>query len=591
MDRFLSEYERWLVIVLLLILFAQALFSMRTENVAGDEMAHLGAGYSYLRTGDFRLNAAHPPLLKELSALPLMLLPISFDPNLPAWREADEDRFGWHLFYESGADAETLLFLSRLPTLFISLLLGVLLYLWSRSLYGNTMAGLFTLFLYTFSPNILAHSGLFDMDLGLAAFTFFALFQFRRYLKGPSNKNVLLTGFALGLALATKFNALVLLFLLAALWGVSMMDRRRGGGWRWAGQALAISAIALFLMALTYGFRSLPRFLTGFMEQLEHSREGDPAFLMGRYSWTGWWYYFPIAFLIKTPIPTLLFLSLSSVALLRGHNRGRLEEAFLLLPILSFLLPAIVGHINIGLRYILPIYPFLFLFVGRLATNRMRHQSLSTALLGLLCLWYLVASLLTFPHYLAYFNEVVGGPKNGIRWLGNSNIDWGQGLKGLAAYLREEGVEEVILSYFGNADPDYYTIRYQYAPAYGYQGPLWKPHHYLLSRDSSRQLLAVSVNNLQGTFFSEENRDLYWWLYRYEPIHRVGYSIYLYDITGDAEAFVNLGIVYSRYHLYEMAREEFERALAIDPGCEEARTYLNQLPASDMEKPSNLKRQ
>ncbi len=101
-----------------------------------------------------------------------------------------------------------------------------------------------------------------------------------------------------------------------------------------------------------------------------------------------------------------------------------------------------------------------------------------------------------------------------------------------------------------------------------------------LSSGASRQPLALSVNNLQGAFFPEEKRDLYRWLYRSEPIHRVGYSIYLCDITGDAGTFVNLGVVYGRYHLYEMAREELERALAIDPRCGEARTHLNQLPAS-----------
>lgn len=78
----------------------------------------------------------------------------------------------------------------------------------------------------------------------------------------------------------------------------------------------------------------------------------------------------------------------------------------------------------------------------------------------------------------------------------------------------------------------------------------------------------------------EEKRDLYWWFCKYESIRRVGYCISLYDITGDAEAFVNWGVAYSQYHLYQIAQEERERTLAIDPACREARTYLNQLPAS-----------
>ncbi len=582
--------QDWLPITILLLIFAVLVVSSAVrKTITGDELAHLGAGYSYLHTGDFRLNHAHPPLLKELAAVPVMLLGGTFDPQNPDFLAAREDRFGQHVFFESGMDVDTMLFLSRIPTLLLALGLALLIFRWAAALYGRA-GGFFALALFAFAPSTLAHAGIFDMDMGAATLAFLATFQFVRYLRGPTLRKAALTGVALGLALAAKFTTLALLGLLPTLWLITWLSKRAAGdtdarwqadfaAWRrWAGHALLMLALAGLVISFTYLFVSTPAYFGGIAEQLQHNAEGDPEFFMGQLGWTGWTAYFPVAFLIKTPLAMLAFLLIGLLSLLWPGSRRRLEETFPLLAATFFFVPALFSHINIGLRHVLPMMPFLFVFAARVTTIRLRWRGVWRIALAGLCAWFLWASFSIYPDYLAYFNELIGGPKNGIYYLGDSNIDWGQDLKQLAVYLRSQGTDEVILSYFGDADLTYYGIRYQYAPAYGYQGPLWKRHDYTLSPDAKREFLAVSVNNLQGTFFQPKDYDLYRWLYDREPVKRVGYSIYVYDITGDADAHVQLGGVYSRYAMYDMARLEFEKALQIDPQRADARNLLDSLP-------------
>src|SRR5262249_4468416 len=149
----------------------------------------------------------------------------------------------------------------------------------------------------------------------------------------------------------------------------------------------------------------------------------------------GFWLYFPVAFLVKTPIPTLILL-IATFALWIFRRRKRLNETFLLVPVVVYFCLAVWAGINIGLRHLLPIYPFIFVLLGSTVAELWnRKNRLARSGLLLLSAWYLWSAISIYPNYLAYFNEFAGGPDNGHKILLDSNLDWGQDLKGLKRWM------------------------------------------------------------------------------------------------------------------------------------------------------------
>jgi hypothetical protein len=192
-----------------------------------------------------------------------------------------------------------------------------------------------------------------------------------------------------------------------------------------------------------------------------------PAYLCGEYSDSGWWYYFPVAFVLKTPLATLLLALAGLVAIVTA--RARVRDPVLLAGLVVFVLvygaSALLGHLNIGERHLLPTYPLLFCLGGAAATWA-THRAGRVLVCGAL-LWLVVANARIYPHYLAYFNELAGGPQNGARFLADSNIDWGQDLYRLAGYATRHPAEHIKLAYFGTADPRRYGFACEALPSYG----------------------------------------------------------------------------------------------------------------------------
>ncbi|MBL7183318.1 MAG: hypothetical protein ISS50_02585, partial [Anaerolineae bacterium] len=209
----------------------------------------------------------------------------------------------------------------------------------------------------------------------------------------------------------------------------------------------------------------------------------------------------------------------------------------LLLPVLVYLATSLSSQaLNIGYRHILPILPFLFVFASGVARSlELRRLPRTTACL-LLVIWYLVASIRIYPDYLAYFNELVGGPDNGWRYLVDSNLDWGQDLKGLKRYIERAGIEEVYLSWFGSTYPDAYgyDIPHRLLPSFIYHpgqvaGVPFNPLR------PAPGVYAISATNLQGVYFSDH--DLFAWFRERQPLSKIGYSIFIYEVgRQEAEA-------------------------------------------------------
>lgn len=521
---------RWVFALLLIALFAQAVLSMRLLSASTDELTHLPSGYSYLAHGDVQLNPQHPPLMKLLCAAPLLLLEPKIDPTAFDFSAGlpNEWEFGFRFLY--GNDADRLLFWGRMPVVLTALGLAAYVFVWSRRLFGRA-AGVGALVLCAFSPTVIAHARLVTFDVPLAFFATMALYHLWRYERSGEGLQLGLAGLGLGLAMATKFSGLVLvpvfgLLLLPRLLGSSTWTCSGAETARWSPLATGVGSvgIALVVVQASYLFSSDP--LVYWKGALRVNVDHDARYayyLLGRFDPDGFWYYFPAAFLFKTPLPTLIAIALAALFIKRRPAPQRADELFLVLPVVVFGLATAVFADEMGVRYLLPIYPFLFVFASRLAPEVMRSRRAQAAAV-VLGLWYVAGTLRIFPDHLAYFNELAGGPANGHRVLDDSNIDWGTDIKRLADWLDREGIDEVGLRHeahpFSNAA--YYGIR-----ARPIEDRDWlttpRPGVYVFG---THMLIRGQLQAMQLGAKSD-------WLDRYEPLARIGYSLWVYEFGGE----------------------------------------------------------
>jgi hypothetical protein len=446
--------------VLLLLFVVRGLLAMQADGTTADEPLHLSYGeraltaHTFVRDQD-ALNSKMP--VSVLNALPVVL--------------AAPGR---------GLDWPRQLFLGRLPSLVLATLLGALVWRWAAALFG-AWSGTLALYLYTFCPNVLAHGHLVTTDVATALAMFAAVHCLWRHLAAPSPGRLVLAAAVFGVAQLTKATALFLapiFALLLALRAVhELWERRRApaagteSGARFLGQRAAQGALLLLLcgvatlVALNAGFwfegsgtplgsyafvspafralagtpvlRQVPLPLpTAYLQGLDmvsrDARAGQWSYLRGRHSRTGFPAYFLWAFLVKVPLGTQALLAIGLWLWISRRVRAPGADCFLLVPV-AFLLAylSFFLQLDIGFRYFLPALPFLFVFAARVAAPGSGAAAAVPrrawmALLVALAAWLGVSSLSIHPHYLAYFNEVAGGPANGGRWLIDSNLDWGQ---------------------------------------------------------------------------------------------------------------------------------------------------------------------
>lgn len=545
---------RFLAVALLVLAFGLALTSAVQKSPTMDEQNHIARGAAYLGTGDPRLSIEHPPLVNTLSALPPHLL---LDLHLPLdqWWEASEwyhfaDNFLWH----ANRNPDQIVFLARLPVIGLGLMLSALVFRWASERFG-AWGGLLAATFCALDPNVLAHTRLSTTDLGGAFFVFLAAYAFWRLTKHFSWWRVGWAGVALGLAFAAKLSALLfgpILTLIFLLDGI-LEGSGRAHLLKRIGSLFVIALLALLVVWASYRFQlgplkgvsfvvPAPPYIRGIRAVLDFASGGRPGYLLGEISTEGWWYYFPIALAVKTPLATLIAVLFATVMMSRHSQR---DDLFLLIPPVTLFATFITARLNLGYRHLLPILPFLAVHVGRLpnlpifhSTNLPIHQSTNLPFpiycLSFLALaaWLAISTLTIYPHFLAYFNPIGGGPENGWRILADSNIDWGQDLKGLRAWMEQQGVARVQLSWFGSAYPEHYGIDYDPLPGVGF------PSHFELWSDPPFDtdhpdpgVYVISVNNLLG--LNLPNPDLYAWFRSRPPDTKVGYTLFVYNISYD----------------------------------------------------------
>jgi hypothetical protein len=282
----------------------------------------------------------------------------------------------------------------------------------------------------------------------------------------------------------------------------------------------------------------------------------------------GWWDYFLVAFLLKTPTGSLFLIGAALAVAFWWKPLQVREILFLLIPAILFFAALTRVKVNIGLRYALPVYPLLYVFASRVATLRFRSAWAVPALVCVPLALTAFSTLRVAPHQLAYFNELAGGPGRGYRYLSDSNIDWGQDLKGLQAYMARKHLPMIYLAYFGMGSPEAFGIHYQYVSGFGSAGPTPE----LVPLGAEREMLAISVNELQSVFVGD--RDRYRWLKARKPVAKIGYSIYVYDLTKDADGHFHLAEVYEKSNQADRAAHELKKVLTLQPENSFAKQHL-----------------
>lgn len=525
-----EKYRGIIVILLLILFFIQAVTSMIKNSPTVDEPSHIFAGYAYITQWNLKINIEHPIFIKLLSAIPLKFL----NPKVSSENETLDENYNplytqglaQRFFYENRENNLNykMLFLSRLMIVLLGLLLGFYVYKFASLLFG-VKAGLLALFLYSFCPNILAHSRLVTTDLGLACFGFIFIYYLYRYKKESKNLFLILSAFFLGLTLVSKYSAVLFFPSLLLLFLPNKKGENKKFYLKTFISIICICLIALFIIHLTYGFEKpnfsyivpLPQsYSEGLQMVAGHSQAGHPTFLAGMHSLYAWHYYILIAFLLKTPITTIIFFLASIIFFLAGliKKRNMEKELFLILPILVFFIFfSFFTKKVLGLRYILPVYPFIFILGGNLINLKSRIFKI---IILVLSIFYIISSIAIYPHYLAYFNEAVAG--KGDKYLIDSNLDWAQNHFLVEKYLQnpENNVSDLKMNLF------YY---FQFS---NYNLP---PHENIPCRPVNGTLI-ISTTMLQGLFEYNlpHEQNCYSWLRKYKPIDKIGKSIFVYKI-------------------------------------------------------------
>jgi len=539
-------WHRGILAGLICIFLVMALPPILTHSVTEDEMTHIPTGYAQAYYGFYHMDNANPPLVRMLyGGLVEVFKPqVYWGPDLP---QIDFSIYSYYFAMANIPHYHLMGIFSRMVIMLLTLIGGILVYRWAKEEYGP-WAGLGCLALFFLNPVVIAHGTLATLDMGLTLAWIAYLYAIYQYLKQCSWKWALLSGLFLGLALCSKFTSVLLIpltlgsiLLDTSTRQILMKNRKKtflqGLGFLWV-SVLTINLIYRFTGTLTPisqfhfisplfqswskfipGWLAIPfpvDFVNGFDKQFS-DLDQYANYLNGTFSSQGFYSYYLEAFLIKNPIPFLIMLGWAGYWRYKKHKPLSLAEKIWLLAAGGiFLVFSLSRTKNLGIRYILPAYPFLILLVGPLFA-RISNQDKGRWkwMVGGLFLWQIASMVWICPHYLSYFNELIGGPSRGHFYLLDSNLDWGQDSIRLKKYMDSHGLDSIMFKLSGIMPPIVYGIQAERVPETPTPG-----------------VIAMSVNHYYGAFeVKPENRHKFDWLKDYQPVDTIGYSIWIYKIT------------------------------------------------------------
>jgi hypothetical protein len=532
-------------------------YAARTDSAIDDELAHIPAGYGYVHNLDYRLNPEHPPLVKALAMLPVLFLNPVFPTNTTAWQSEvnGEWDMGRQFLYGSGNPANEIIRVARIMPILLTILTIILVYFLARRIMGSLWA-LLPAFLFGMDPAIIANGHYVTTDVGAAFGFLLGIYFFVQLIESPTTKNLWLAGIAFGIAQLTKFSTPLLmplfLLVLLALWvrDLSLLPRREAlrTGWNYLKKVIFILLIGYlvvvypiyFLFTLHYPIakqtsdtiailgsfaggptpasqichgarcladadiwmtkspvlRPFAEYLLGILMVLQRVDSVNTIYFLGHVVGSGGWIYFPVLFLLKEPIPTLiivllaLFLAISWMWQRARSSRGRILKNisdYITVHPAEFTMGSFVAiywaysmhtTLNIGIRHVIATFPFIFILAAGVWRKWIMRFDLSRATTALgaagammrsvalslvkyiflvaLLVWLFLETLFTTPYFLSYFNEFAGGTMNGYHYVTDSNYDWGQDLLRLKAWVAAHPeVHTIAVDYFGGGDPSY----------------------------------------------------------------------------------------------------------------------------------------
>ena len=511
----------WLIAVLIAVLHGvMAVTAVNTKSPTFDEPQHLTAGYSYWVANDFRLDPENGNLPARWAALPLLWS----HPNFVSltdrgWQRADEGRTGHQFFYEVGNDPDQILGQARMMMSIFGAALCLLIFRCAREFFG-VVGGLLAESVAAFDPNFLANSPLVASDVPAAFFFTAAVWSSWRLLQKISPATLTIAALSLSGLFLTKFSAPIVLPVVGMMSILQILSQRqisvRFGRFRieltrrlqkicaitapW----IILAATVFFAIWLAFSFRYsawtnndsthentkwhwnylvedggtfegavsfarthhvLPEgYLYGLAYVHKHQIDRS-AFLDNEWSIVGFSSFFPRAFIYKTPLSFLCLLALALYAVIASRRSWKIENLVHPLWAFGFVYGAfaVTAQLNIGHRHILPIYPALFIGCGAVVyLLRQNRRTIFIAAVAILFLWQIGESFAIRPNYLAYFNEVAGGPARGYEHLVDSSVDWGQDLPALKRWLDAHPAivdgKPLYLAYFGTADPRFSAV-------------------------------------------------------------------------------------------------------------------------------------
>ena len=543
-------------VILAGIMFFRGWMSLSVKSATYDEWGHLGNGIRFLHPEDsrFPMDLAHminPPFARILAAFPIDITDwqIREMRDIPRPRCRAEKKYFERLTsfpFQFDFSSVDLLKKGRLPGLLFSLL-GIPLLIMLGAELGDIRKGIYGAFLYSFSPNMLAHARLMTPDASVSVLFIAVILVWIRMLRSQSAMMAAGGGVLLGIALATKYSAGLMVPVLSMAWLLcTPRTRLRGfGNTVVAGIIAAVTLLGIYSISVVpvldhisldsergeevirysaYLESALGRFLImpAVVYRYGALIAGNAvmkSYLLGRFSFDGWLSYFPVAVAIKTPLSLLLLVSCAVGWHLRQSGFRPVKPIYLVVMIpLFYIAVTLLLGIQVGLRHILPVYPFLCLIAGSLIAEWARRRDMLRMIAWVFMIILGIESILIHPHYLAFFNIGTGNPSNGSRYLVDCNLDWGQDLPALARYQKEHDIPEIRLSYFGTDDPSRYGINYSFLCR--------MPGH----REPPPGLYAMSATYRQGLYHFPGNLEDTSWFRSTDPDHIVAYTIMIYDL-------------------------------------------------------------
>jgi len=592
------------VLALLAVFGLQLVLGSRRNSCTWDEGHHLYAGYRSWKDADYGLNPEVPPLVKMVAAIPLLRMPLKVPP-LQGRFFKDEAFFGGHDFL-FGNDATAVLFRARMAASVFSFALALLVFAAARQMFAMWKAGLLAMALLIFDPNFLAHGALVATDVASACTWLATIYAFYRWRLAPSRARLILAGLALGLALVTKFTGVLLIPLLLVLaWAECMFpeqlspfgslrsDHRGDVVRRMVKGVPVMLLIAWAVLWASYGLRYAARpsglvlhpAFADYLPQLHHSLSAQVLAQLARFdlapeSWlygladtkitadtyTSYFWghvyphghilYFPIAFAIKSTIPLLLLFVASVALIVIRRLHGPREVLYLTLPPLVYFLVAVSSNMNIGARHLLPIYPFLYVLGAGAATALANLDRKWIWAAAALVVWQAADAMTMYPAYIAFGNGLWGGPEDVHLFLSDANVDWGQQLKDVRAWLGTRGIRDPTwaardranpvqsqvatplayssspptcwFAYFpdGVVDPADYGVPCKRLPT---ADTLWWQHNPTDLPAAIDGLVLISDSDLEGIEFGEGPLNPYEQFRHLRPVAVIDYGVWVFE--------------------------------------------------------------